>query len=610
MIKRKIVISLTMCLFCIGMLTACNTDKTAEKMEAADSYMTSADYQQAINTYGEILEKDSQNADAYIGLTKAYLAENKFEDAFSTLDKAFATEVSWEGTAYASCTTATDTFVQMLTEGIQNGTDLQQVQAFYDEIIKKDTSFKCTPEYLNKLATLAIEDDKAVLAVLDFCTDQMLNDAELKMDEALSINLLAKAKEVADYESDEDILILDQWYTLYKADDEILMKLFEQEIDFQFPQPVVKNYAETAKEKMEKYNGEYLIRHFFLDYDGSIKTVNETSGDYGVYDNEGKLLFDSATDLQDWNQDGLTNVTFYYDEQDRLIKYESSYSNWDGIHPVSMEFIYDNKGNLTTIKDGKEIRTIFKYDSKGRLTKVIEPWNTIAPYAYAYQYDENNKIINTTHYDIFDSSLSESQLDYSAFEADMEGNVNYTISTHASLRYAYAYPVLYNLFELSDGTKGYYYQSYATGSDYRKRFYNNINQEILSDFNIYSQGYFELNVAFNRLTTLDIQVEQVSEPAEKCINPHFAGKRYWVEDEYGIAEIVYDEYGLCDYIRLGAGYYIFFLKKYNEDGSIYECPVSVTFHASNIYNGMNFSIMSSNYFNNYSGYFYREFYMK
>ncbi len=597
MIKRKIVISLTMCLFCIGMLTACNTDKTAEKMEAADSYMTSADYQQAINTYGEVLEKDSQNADAYIGLTKAYLAENKFEDAFSTLDKAFAAEVSWDGTAYASCTTATDTFVQMLTEGIQNGTDLQQVQAFYDEIIKKDTSFKCTPEYLNKLATLAIEDDKAVLAVLDFCTEQMLNNDALRMDEALSINLLAKAQEIADYNSTDDVLILDQWYNLYKAETDILMNLFEQEIGFQFPQPAVKDYAETAKGKIEEYNGEYLIRHFFLDYDGSIKTVNETSGDFGVYDAEGKLLFDSATDIQDWNQDGLKNVTFYYDEQDRLIKYESSYWDFlDGTIPVSMEFLYDNKGNLTTIKDGKKTCTIFKYDSKGRLTKVIEPWNTIDPYSSAYQYDDENKLINVKSYDIYDSSLSEYQFDYSA----LEGNIEFTMVTHAELRYASARPAAYTSFELSDGTKGYY------ELDHYRRFYNNMNQEILSSLRIYSQGYFELNEAFYRYKDInDIQVEQISEPAEKCINPHFAGKRYWAETEYGTAEIVYDQYGLCDYIK-NPGYYIFFVKKYNEDGSIYECPIGVYFTDSMA----RMYILSSDASNNYSGYFYREFYMK
>lgn len=593
-------IGFMVCLFCVVLLGACGSAKLQEQVATAENYLNANNYAQAIPIFEEVLQKDGQNTSAYLGIAKAYLAENKFEETYSTLDTGFAANMSLEGTAYAQCQSAKDIYISMLKEKMDAATDIQQLQTLYNEALKKDATYKCTSEYLNKIANFALNDNSKVLEVLQFCADEMAKDPEVRLNNDTTVDLFIKARTVVNYDSIEEIGILADWFDVYKRNTDVLTKLLEKETGFVYPTPSLTDYSQTATEKLQQYGGHHLIRHFYLDNDGTLFAVNEEKGDFGVYDEEGKLLFDSATDIQDSNQDGFNNVTFYYDDQDRLVKYETSY--WvflEGRVPVSMVFEYDDKGNVTKITNGSDIRGIFEYDASGRLIKVKEPWNYNDPYNTVFQYDDEKKVINVTGYDIYDGSKHEYQKDYVALSEPIE----FTMSTNASLRYIYASPVPYKPFELSDGTKGYYNENNS------RVFVANMNHVVLADLAVYSQGYFEFNQLFGG-TDDEIHMEQYTEPAEKCVNSHFAGKRYWAETEYGIFEISYDQYGLCEYIQYGDFAYTVFMKKYNADGSICECPVYFSLEEYDKYHkNYSYDIRSTGASNSYSGYCYREFYL-
>ena len=75
MMKRRLGIVIVVLCFA---LSGCGI---AKKMEKADEALSNKEYEEAIEIYKEILEKDEDNVEAYKGILKAYIAIGEFDKA-------------------------------------------------------------------------------------------------------------------------------------------------------------------------------------------------------------------------------------------------------------------------------------------------------------------------------------------------------------------------------------------------------------------------------------------------------------------------------------------------------------------------------------------------
>lgn len=66
---------------CIIVLSSGNDDEYQEKITAAQQYMDSGQYTEAINMYAEAIQVDQTKADAYPGLSDAYVEQLDYASA-------------------------------------------------------------------------------------------------------------------------------------------------------------------------------------------------------------------------------------------------------------------------------------------------------------------------------------------------------------------------------------------------------------------------------------------------------------------------------------------------------------------------------------------------
>lgn len=87
-----IIVLVVLLLGCVGglgfLLMNNKSDSSKEDKETAQAmrYFEDADYENAILSYKEVLEKDDKNVDAYEGIAKAYAARNDYLTAIKWLD--------------------------------------------------------------------------------------------------------------------------------------------------------------------------------------------------------------------------------------------------------------------------------------------------------------------------------------------------------------------------------------------------------------------------------------------------------------------------------------------------------------------------------------------
>ena len=588
--KRLLIGIVCVMLFAIGTSVGCNSEsKKEEKLLMAEQYFSEQNAEQAQAVYEELIEMDAQYTDAYIGLAKIYIINGSHDLAKDILAQGIEIGMPLDSFDLQETgdTEADKVYIAVLALTAKEATDVQTAIACYMQIDEMTSEYEYTSEQLNSLAKSVLEQEDGVLEVLDFCNKKMLANPELEMDAEISSDILLNVLTDKIKYTEEDYYIVNDWFIANMNHQDTIVKFLEKKMNFSYPIPADTDFGAQADEFIAQYQGDYLIRHFFLTDSGEIKSLNYKGGDYAVYNENGMVLFDSATDIQNWNQDGISNVSFFYDDQNRLIRLEN------GTKSVCREFVYNDEGQLTKVIDGGNTYVSVKYDGQGRPIEIKEgDW-----YKTTYSYDDANSIVHIKSVDGWDGTTNERDEDLSLYAQPIQYNI-YTYLSQGST--AYSNPI--NISVLSDGT-------IVWSDDYDSEFYTPNETIGLS----YAPQCFDLNktLDYNVASDYEIHVEQVTEPAEDCINPHLAGKRYWVEGtEYRIMEVVYDEYGLCDYCRIEKDYYygevislfVIYLKKYNEDGSIYSCPVRI--NPSEDY----YSYDDSMYTNAFSGYCYREYY--
>lgn len=581
-----------------GILIGCSSEsKKEEAMLSAQQLLSEQNYAEAMTAYEEVIAMDAQATDAYIGLAKTHIANGDYEQAYSVLEQGMNAGMPLENVELPDIddSEVDKLYVSVLAMCAAETTDPQKAVDCYAQIDTATAVYPYTAEQLNTLAKSALEQEDGLLAVLGFCNEKMLANPELEMDAEIASDMIMDAIEDKITYTEDDYYLVNDWFIANMKHSDAIEKFLEKKMNFKYPTPTNTDFNAQADEFIAQYGGDYLIRHFFLHDTGEIQALNYADGDYGVYNDKGMIIFDSATDIQDWNQDGLNDVSFFYDEQDRLIKIESSYVDYlfGDVIPVCREFVYNEAGQLTKVIDGGNTYISIKYDSQGRAVEMKESdWDTTT-----YQYDDVNGVMYYKSVNSWDGTVSEWDEDISLYDAPVKYDVYAFLTQGGTARVE---PI--NERVLSDGTiihcsDGNGADFYAPGeyvfSDYVSRCFD-LDQTL--------QGTYDADVGY------EIHVEQAIEPAEDCINPHLAGKKYWAEDEYGIMEVVYDEYGLCDYTRSEykdggkvTTYFVIYLKKYNEDGSIYSCPVKII-------TGGEYSYADSQYTNAFSGYAYNEYY--
>ena len=85
----------TVVLLCVVILISVLLTKVApqqkitKQIELGNKYLTEMDYEQAIVAFEQVIEIDPMNADAYIGLTDAYICLNEFDKAYKTAKQGY-----------------------------------------------------------------------------------------------------------------------------------------------------------------------------------------------------------------------------------------------------------------------------------------------------------------------------------------------------------------------------------------------------------------------------------------------------------------------------------------------------------------------------------------
>lgn len=592
--KRVWLVTICTMLILVGTLIGCNSEaKIEETLLSAEQFLEEQNPEQAQAAYEELIKLDAQCAEGYIGLAKIHIMNGSYDLAKEVLEQGLAAQMSLDGLVLPEVgeTELDKVYIAVLAMVAGETASAQQAVECYRQIDVVTADYKYTAEQLNVLAKAVLEQEDGLLEVLGFCNEKMLANPELEMDAEIASDMLMAAIDDKITYTEEDYYLVNDWFVANMKHPEIIETFLYNKMRFKYPTTANKDYNAQADELIAQYGGDYLIRHFFLSEAGQLQALNYADGDYGIYNDKGMIMFDSATDIHDWNQDGLQDVSFFYDEQDRLVRFESSYEDyWDGLVSVCREFAYNEAGQLTKIIDGGETYISIKYDGNDRPIEIKESdWHTIT-----YKYDDANAMMYSKSVDTWLGENYEGEKDLSLYNTP----VKYKIYTHLSQGgTAFALPT--NEDALSDGTVVQY--TYGWGAEFYVP-----NEAIYTD---YTAQCFDLNKTFSRYdASYEIHVEQVTEPAEDCINPHLAGKKYWAEDEYGIMEVVYDEYGLCDYTKIEANEYgevktlfVIYLKRYNEDGSIYSCPVRIM-------PGEMYTYYDTMYTNTFSGYCYQEYY--
>ncbi|MBQ7832952.1 MAG: tetratricopeptide repeat protein [Lachnospiraceae bacterium] len=599
--KRVWLVTICTMLILVGTLIGCNSEaKIEETLLSAEQFLEEQNPEQAQAAYEELIKLDAQCAEGYIGLAKIHIMNGSYDLAKEVLEQGLAAQMSLDGLVLPEVgeNELDKVYIAVLVMVAGETTSAQQAVECYRQIDVVTADYKYTAEQLNVLAKAVLEQEDGLLDVLGFCNEKMLANPELEMDAEIASDMLMAAITGKITYSEDDYYLVDEWLIANMKHEDAIIKFLEKKMNFKYPAPANPDYNAQADELIAQYGGDYLIRHFFLYDTGEIEGINHEDGDYGIYNDKGMIIFDSATDIQDWSQDGLLDVSFFYDNQDRLIRIESSYEDiLQGTIPVCREFVYNEAGLLTKVVESGNTYISINYDNQGRVIEEKQSdW-----YHSTYRYDDINGVMYCNVRElIWDGSVAEDE--FETYLGDYNTPVKYEVYTHLSQgSSAGVRPV--NEYILSDGTI-MYYSNGGTSAD----FYMPDKGGCLE----YTEPCFDLNETFYSMngfnTDYEIHVEQVAEPAEDCINSHLAGKKYWTEDEYGIMEVVYDEYGLCDYTRSEYNdgnkvitYFVIYIKKYNEDGSIYSCPVRIV-------TGEHYSYMDSQYYNAFSGYCYQEYY--
>lgn len=71
----------------IVLLSTKGNDGLQKKIEMANQYLLELDYENAIALYDEVLEIDSKNVEAYLGLAECYINQDKLDDARIIIEK-------------------------------------------------------------------------------------------------------------------------------------------------------------------------------------------------------------------------------------------------------------------------------------------------------------------------------------------------------------------------------------------------------------------------------------------------------------------------------------------------------------------------------------------
>ena len=91
--KTVLVIAVLICLilFVVLLLTGNGkTKKIQSQLELGERYMSELNYEQAIATYEQILQIDDKCVDAYLGVTKAYIAIGDYDAAKDILERGYS----------------------------------------------------------------------------------------------------------------------------------------------------------------------------------------------------------------------------------------------------------------------------------------------------------------------------------------------------------------------------------------------------------------------------------------------------------------------------------------------------------------------------------------
>lgn len=131
--------------------------------------------------------------------------------------------------------------------------------------------------------------------------------------------------------------------------------------------------AESGRIESIHVCGEQVVRTGYGSYGLPILTENATGYRlFSKYDDRGRLI--SVYDGQN------RGITYAYDDRDRVTKV----ANFES----SIEYTYDQAGNLSSVLDSKGNKTSYTFDVKGNLHTIEDALGNIT----RYEYDEKNKL--------------------------------------------------------------------------------------------------------------------------------------------------------------------------------------------------------------------------
>ena len=84
-------VSLLAIILCGGLIIAIDSPglSVKKKLSFGEQYLEEADYEHALANFQEVLGRDPENADAYLGAAKAYEGLGKRSEAYEILDKGY-----------------------------------------------------------------------------------------------------------------------------------------------------------------------------------------------------------------------------------------------------------------------------------------------------------------------------------------------------------------------------------------------------------------------------------------------------------------------------------------------------------------------------------------
>ena len=302
-------------------------------ISTAQQYLTEQKYEQAIAEFQKIIEIDPKNADAYIGMAKAYIGIGDTDKAVEVLEDGYEQ-------------TNDDRILEMLEE-LKSGEETAETTDSENEITQTDDTDEDEEE----------EGEVRQQEVISFMLPYSItNDGEYDLNKIKDV--VSNGIEFMYYNYDN---ILD--YSLYKECD--------------------KNHYGTRSSLATLDYANYLFpqrwRAYFVGDNNFYKPepFDERSFPVSIYHADG-------TPIQEEKD--------YYNKKDQLIKRE--YYNEEGLN-FTEKFEYDENGKLIKkTTSSAQLMNIeeYKYDLNGYLAEKIDN----SANHYKYKYDGNGNIIETS----------------------------------------------------------------------------------------------------------------------------------------------------------------------------------------------------------------------